>query len=47
MKKLLCFIMVLLLSLSLFACTPEEQPDLGDQNFEFSVDGPVTDVELN
>lgn len=46
MKKLLCIIMALLLSLSLFACAPEEKPDLGDQNFDIPMDGPVTDIPL-
>lgn len=51
MKKLLCIIMTLLLSLSLFACTPvdntptpDEKPNLGDVDIGISGDGPVTDI---
>ncbi len=47
MKKLICFIMALLLSLSLFACTPVEEPEPEVPEFVIpggSSDGPMVDL---
>ena len=51
MKKLLCLIMVLLLSVTLFACTPVEEPEPEIPEFNFpggeNINGPMTDLEFD